>query len=485
MSASSQPSAETLPEPTPASASASGSIDDAADSTPTGPAKIEIALTPEGLAARLRVTSAGVLDRARLDEAIEKAGITFGVDETLAARLCADALGEGQSFTIAKGRNAQPELPARLKLEFDPELRPGTVRPDGTIDFSSRGALTPVAEGDIIAAELPPQTGTLGKTVKGEEIPFDKDTNKLKWSLGGNVTLHSGTGRITANIDGVISYEEGGKLDVVRHLEHRNPVDMRSGNLATQGSLTITGDVERNFYVRATEDVEVRGGVVGGSLYADGKASIAQGAIAGETGQIIVGGDVFLGHGQEAIVKLGGTLTVERDLVNSDVHAKEIIVKNSVVGGLVMAETYIEVKQAGGRGRTRTVLAVASPIPPDFEVPDTGTIDAQRAKRSSHHRSRSVTVGRALALSNLELPKTDDDKEARRALKAREKALRPKAKIRITGTISPGVVIRFGRLQYPIDREMASMEFSYDAEAKKMVRIPIAPPGGDKKSGKS
>ena len=59
-------------------------------------------------------------------------------------------LEEGQSFTIAKGRNARPELPARLKLEFDPNLRPGTQRPDGTIDFSSRGALTPVAEGDII-----------------------------------------------------------------------------------------------------------------------------------------------------------------------------------------------------------------------------------------------------------------------------------------------------------------------------------------------
>lgn len=146
-----------------------------------------------------------------------------------------------------------------------------------------------------------------------------------------------------------------------------------------------------------------------------------------------------------------------------------------------MAESYIEVKQAGGRGRTRTVLAVATPIPPDFAVPDRQTIDEQRAKRSSRHRSRSVTVGRASSMASLQINQTDAEKEARRALKAREKALRPKAKIRITGTISPGVVIRFGRLQYPIDREMASMEFSYDAEAKKMVRVPIAPPGSEKK----
>ncbi|MGB1701468.1 MAG: hypothetical protein ACPHRO_16040, partial [Nannocystaceae bacterium] len=68
--------------------------------------------------------------------------------------------------------------------------------------------------------------------------------------------------------------------------------------------------------------------------------------------------------------------------------------------------------------------------------------------------------------------------EARRALKALEKSLRPKAKIRISGTVSPGVIIRFGRLQYPIEREMASMEFSYDMEAKKMVRVPIMPQKG-------
>ena len=91
---------------------------------------------------------------------------------------------------------------------------------------------------------------------------------------------------------------------------------------------------------------------------------------------------------------------------------------------------------------------------------------------------QSRPTSRSMALTNNDLPKTEQEREARKHLKALEKQLRPKAKIRITGTISAGVIIRFGRLQYPIEREMASMEFSYDMEAKKMVRVPIMPTKG-------
>ena len=455
--------AQSSPEPTPPVAT-----------EPLAPATVSVQVSPGGLGARLKVDKGGSLDREALDAALERAGVVHGVNEKLADTICGRILETDATYAIAKGTHPQPQLPQRLKLEFNPNLEAGTKRADGTVDFTSRGALTPMQEGALVATELPEQAGKNGRTVGGEDIPFEKDASKQKWTLGNNVTRED-SGKIVANIAGVISYEEGGKLDVVQHHEHRNPVDMRSGNLHTEGSLTVTADVERNFYVHATRDVDIRGGVVGGAAYAGNQIVIARGAVAGETGQIIAGGDIFLGHGQEAIIKTQGILTVERDLVNSDVHAQQVFVKNAIMGGLVMAETLIEVKQAGGRGRTRTVLAVATPIPPDFEVPDVATINETRARRSGRQHSRSVQVGRAMAVKSQGAARTDEEREARRALKAREKELRPKAKIRVTGTVSPGVIIRFGRLQYPIEREMASMEFSYDLETKKMVRVPIAP----------
>jgi len=437
-------------------------------------AEVSIEIADDALSARVRVKGGGRVTDEELSKTLLAQRITFGVDRSMCARICSQDLEEGQTFVIAKGKAALADLPTRLQLEFDPDMLAGTRRADGTLDFSSRGALKPAAVGQLVAAELPPQIGKPGKNVRGEDIAFDKDTSKYKWSLGNNVELDS-AGQITSLIDGVIAYEEGGKLDVTKHYEHRNPVDMRSGNLHTEGSITIAGDVERNFYVRATDDIEIRGGVVGGSVYACGKVIIGRGAVAGDIGQVIALGDVYLGHGQEAIIKSAGDLYIERDLVNSDVHGRRVIIKNSVVGGLVMAETLIEVKSAGGRGRTRTVLAVATPISPEFNVPDVASIDAMRARRNVRAHARSAQIGRSMAVSNKDLPKTSEEKEARRALKELEKKLRPKAKIRVTGTVSPGVIIRFGRLQYPIEREMASMEFSYDTEAKKMVRIPIMP----------
>jgi len=437
-------------------------------------AEVSIDLADDLLCARVRIMSGGVISDEDLTKMLHAQRVTFGVDANICERICSHLLEKGQVFTVAKGTSSLADLPPRLQLEFDPDMLAGTRRADGTLDFTSRGALNPAAVGQLVATELPPQTGRPGKSVRGDEVAFDKDTSKNKWSLGSNVELDS-TGRITSLIDGVIAFEEGGKLDVTKHYEHRNPVDMRSGNLHTEGSLTITGDVERNFYVWATNDVEIRGGIVGGSAYACGKMVIARGAVAGEIGQIIALGDIYLGHGQEAIIKTAGDLFVERDLVNSDVHARKVIIKNSVVGGLVMAESLIEVKNAGGRGRTRTVLAVATPISPEFSVPDIASIDAMRARRNARAHARSAQIGRSMAMINKDLPTTEKEKETRMTLKQLEKAMRPKAKIRVTGSVSPGVIIRFGRLQYPIEREMASMEFSYDTEAKKMVRIPILP----------
>ncbi len=446
-------------------------------STEVESAEVSVEIADDALSAHLRVTRSGSITREELLKNLQAQRVVFGTDHAMCDRICAQVLEEGQIFLIAKGSAALADLPATLKLEFEPDILAGTRRADGTLDFSSRGALTPVAVGQLVATELPPQTGKSGKSVRGEEIAFDKGKSKSKWSLGNNVELDS-AGRITSKLDGVIAYEEGGKLDITKHYEHRNPVDMRSGNLHTEGSITVTGDVERNFYVRATEDVEIRGGIIGGSAYACGKIIIGRGAVAGDIGQIIAGGDVFLGHGQEAIIKSAGDLFIERDLVNSDVHARRVIIKNSVVGGLVMAETLIEVKSAGGRGRTRTVLAVATPVSPDFSVPDIASIDAMRARRNVRAHARSVQIGRSMAMTNKDLPKTEQEREARKQLKALEKQLRPTAKIRVTGTVSPGVIIRFGRLQYPIEREMAAMEFSYDMEAKKMVRVPIMPTKG-------
>ncbi|MGB1699689.1 MAG: flagellar assembly protein A, partial [Nannocystaceae bacterium] len=259
--------------------------DNSADTPPevVGSADLSIEIAGDLLSARAKVNGGGRVTEDELSKLLQAKRVVHGVNHTICSRICSQVLEVGQSFVVAKGTKPLADLPARLELKFDPDILAGTRRADGTLDFSSRGALKPASADQVIAMELPPQEGTPGKNIRGEEVAFEKDTSKLKWSLGNNVERMD-DGSIVAKIDGVISYEEGGKLDVTKHYEHRNPVDMRSGNLHTEGSITITGDVERNFYVRATEDIEIRGGVVGGSAYACGKIIIGRGAVAGEIG---------------------------------------------------------------------------------------------------------------------------------------------------------------------------------------------------------
>jgi len=72
---------------------------------------------------------------------------------------------------------------------------------------------------------------------------------------------------------GVVLYKPEQSLDVVAQHIHQGAVDLRTGHLDMQGSLTVKGDVERLLQARATGDLEVLGSVSGGSLRAGGSIS--------------------------------------------------------------------------------------------------------------------------------------------------------------------------------------------------------------------
>ena len=263
--------------------------------------------------------------------------------EELAESAQAPAFQQGES-QVEPGTPPTPGRAGFVELAFEQGIAAGRIDAEGHMDFFERGLLKTVSAGQLVALIHPPEPGQAGLSEDGQMLPA-RAGEPAKLQLGAGVTREP-EGRVLARHGGVVLHKPGELLDVVAEHVHRGAVDLHSGHLDMQGSLTVKGDVERLLQARATGDVEVLGSVSGGSLRAGGSVRVSGNVRGGDGACVVAEHDVTIKSCESADVTAGGALRV-REAVNSQLQGHEVLVSGRLRGGAATAERRVSVKEAG------------------------------------------------------------------------------------------------------------------------------------------
>jgi hypothetical protein len=271
---------------------------------------------------------------------------------------------------------------------------------------------------------------------------------------------------VIAEAAGVILYLPHKSLAVVQQHSHRGDVDLKSGHLDMEGSLSISGDVSRLFCATATGDVDIGGTVAGGSVYAGGSIRVRGVVQGGEQGLLYARGDVALKTADRAQIVSHGLLTLE-SAMNCLLEAEAIQV-GVLRGGEARAERFVKVMEAGSARGVDTLIAVAQPLEPARDelreavanAKQVRTAQRARAGSSSHERARGGKMGRVLAARGR------DDLARAVSLRTRQAELLKTAHVVVQGVAHAGLTVRVGIVQLALLEPLAPTRFSLDVETR-------------------
>jgi|GEM_PF-1034787 len=314
---------------------------------------------PKGAGAML--TSAKVMDE--LDQCSVRRGIDRNaIEESI--NLVNTTREAVIDVVVAKGQMPRDGTDAPVKFHFStaaPEIA-FKILPDGKIDYKKEAPIKMVKRGDLLATLGEATAGEDGYCVDGRVLAANPGNVELVLE-GENVRKGEDGRSFYAEADGMISFHEN-ILSVFPHYHVNSDVDMKSGNINFNGSVTVLGTVRSGFEVRATGDIFIINSVEAASISA-GRDIRVNGAIVGGGGTVVKAGrNVFVGHVQNATIEAEGDITVVRSVMHSFIYSTGKVIlhdgNGSIVGGVVHALKGIESMSIGSPMGTQTEVVVGS-----------------------------------------------------------------------------------------------------------------------------
>jgi len=269
-----------------------------------------------------------------------------------------------QNSIAARGQPAQNGKNSTITFHFPSEVPDigFKILPDGRIDYKKQAPLKMVTAGDLLATVSLPEPGIEGFTVTGEVLPA-KEGSFDDVLEGENVRRGETGDCFYAQCSGLISFHEM-ILSVYPHYQVDGDVDMHSGNINFNGSVTVYGNVKSGFEVKAAGDIFIAGSIEAATIEA-GRDVRINGAVVGGNGTTVKAGrNIFAGHVQNAQLEAQGDVTIVRSAMHSFIYStgKVFLHDNngSIVGGSVNAMRGIEAVSIGSHMGTPTEVVVGS-----------------------------------------------------------------------------------------------------------------------------
>ena len=195
-------------------------------------------------------------------------------------------------------------------LDPDREINVNTGRgPAHTDHYAGRHYLH-VASGAVLGRLLPPPG------LKGDALGevFERMRSSLKARLDESVYCDP-TGALTARRDGML-ISAAGKYRVADLLLIGRDVDFSTGHIDAEGDVEIHGKVLSGFHVHSTRSIKVLGLVEAAEITAEQNVTIRTGIAGGGRAYLDAGGFVHVGYLDGVTGTIGGSLVVDRELVN-------------------------------------------------------------------------------------------------------------------------------------------------------------------------
>lgn len=293
---------------------------------------------------------------------LKKKGVVHGVDES-----AIDEIFEYGTYNVdvvvAKYTPPSDGTPAKIEYKFEVgDAKKTEMQEDehGNVDHKALNLITSVEEGVLLAVKVAAVPGKEGTTVTGEMLPAVQGRD-IPLPLGENVKgTDDGLG-IVATLSGQPVVRDG-KVSVSAVYNISGDVSYKTGNVDFNGTVVITGNVQSDFMVKATGNIEIHGNIDKALIEAGGDVKVRGGLYGAGEGKIIAKGSVWIRSVDMGTVEAGESINIGQQARMSTLMAGDSIIlknsKGSIVGGKVTAANEIDVSNLGSPSFTETMVEV-------------------------------------------------------------------------------------------------------------------------------
>lgn len=417
------------------------------------------------------------LDADALSQALDAAGVSFGIDPAAIQAACAaSSAGGSQRLLVATGQPATNGEDTRFELLVaDVRDRSPHLDANGFINFRDLGEIPSVSADQPLMRRIPATTGTAGRNVRlGVIEPVPGRNEGFAENLVGAYPADDDPNLLRALFSGQPVHGRNG-VTVEPVLRFRN-VNVATGNVAFDGTVNIEGEVLPGMKVHASGDIIVGGVVDGAELKADGDIHVSGGIIA--KAQVHADGAVSARFVENAQIFAGTTISIGDTALQSDLQANNQIIvgakspqRGRLAGGSARATMLIKTPILGSAaGGVTTLLLGVNPVLDAKYQQLLKKIDKQRedesnleklVKHLTAHGDKAGMLDRAKASWQQALQawvKLLPEKEALE----RELALISGARVEIAVRVDGAVDLTFGKKVLRLRRNYETGSFTSD-----------------------
>lgn len=289
--------------------------------------------------------------------------VKFGIDEKAIdayianRRYCED-------IVLANGKPPRHGTDAKIEYFFNTDLqaRP-TKNEDGSVDFFNLNTINHCVSGELLARLYPEERGEYGFTVFGDKLK-PRDVKHLILKYGKNIAVSEDKCELFSMINGHVMLT-GGKVFVSDVYEVEN-VGTATGNIVSEGSVIVGGNVQTGFQIKATGNVHVKGVVEGAVIEAGGDIILERGINGMGRAKLKAGGKIISKYVENAELEAGDYVEAD-SIMHSKVSAKTFVCadgkKGFISGGIVRATLKVSCKVLGSQmGSDTSVEVGADPV---------------------------------------------------------------------------------------------------------------------------
>lgn len=417
-------------------------------------ARLMVDLTRDKMQATIRYDTregAKLPSREMVESALAEAGVVHGIDE--------QALEVGirslSAFVAAKGdmpvngENAYIDRKFNLGVSGKP-----VVDEYDKVDYKDLNLFVLAKENQTLAIRIPQTKGTPGKNVLGEVVPA-QNGRPCPMPEGKNTRV-VGEHRLIAACNGQI-VDKGNRISIDPLLEIKGSVGVSTGDISFDGVISIRGNVDDGFCVKATGDIEIKGSV-NGAIVSGRNVYISGGVTGADKAKIYAERDVRTAFVENAFIEAKGDVYVADIALHSQIRAgKRLIMEHKhgqIVGGHCVAGEFVHVKVIGNEAYVVTKVSVG--VDPSLQKEYQ---DLKKSYKLSRRRLRHITqtlhtlskldvnklprerVESINALTRSQFPLAGQIKRDEKRILEIEALLSEmkKGKIKVSDTIYPGV----------------------------------------------
>lgn len=287
--------------------------------------------------------------------------INYGIDNELINEIV-DNQYFFEEFVIVKGKNPVDGYDAVLTYNFDPNpsAKP-KMREDGTVDYHQLDNINKIIKDSVVATITPENPGESGYNIYGVEVKPKKVTRKT-FKYGKNLKVSEDGYSLISLVTGHVSLQ-GDKIIVSDEYVVEADVDNSTGDINFGGNVHIRGTVRAGFSVTAEGNIVIDGVVEGAKITAGGNIILQRGIQGMQKGVLRAGGDITANFIESATVHAGGNIETDAILHSTVTAGNSIEVhgKNGyLIGGNVSAGNMVTAKVCGSDMGTSTTVSVGN-----------------------------------------------------------------------------------------------------------------------------